>query len=119
MRRRAGDERWPCQAAIRVRRRLAEELGTDPGPPLRELYQQILTADSHALDYYAQALALHRDLGNTYRQPDALAGLAAAHAARGDHDEARRAWRQARELYLAQHRGLEAVGIQQRLDALR
>jgi DNA-binding SARP family transcriptional activator len=29
----------------RTRRRLAGELGTDPSPPLRELYQQILTAD--------------------------------------------------------------------------
>ncbi|MGA5702694.1 BTAD domain-containing putative transcriptional regulator [Peterkaempfera bronchialis] len=28
-----------------VRRRLAEELGTDPGPELRQLHQQILTAD--------------------------------------------------------------------------
>jgi DNA-binding SARP family transcriptional activator/tetratricopeptide (TPR) repeat protein len=29
----------------RLRRRLVEELGTDPGPPLRRLYQQILAAD--------------------------------------------------------------------------
>ncbi|MEU1183820.1 BTAD domain-containing putative transcriptional regulator [Streptomyces sp. NPDC005820] len=28
-----------------IRRRLAEELGTDPGPPLHQLHQQILTAD--------------------------------------------------------------------------
>ncbi|MFF9573409.1 BTAD domain-containing putative transcriptional regulator [Streptomyces sp. NPDC014685] len=28
-----------------VRRRLAEELGTDPGPALRQLHQQVLTAD--------------------------------------------------------------------------
>ncbi|GAA3505026.1 BTAD domain-containing putative transcriptional regulator [Streptomyces prasinosporus] len=28
-----------------VRRRLADELGIDPGPPLRELYQRILTSD--------------------------------------------------------------------------
>ncbi|WP_326809829.1 tetratricopeptide repeat protein [Streptomyces scopuliridis] len=32
----------------RLRRRLAEELGTDPGPQLQQLHQQILTAD-HAL----------------------------------------------------------------------
>ena len=30
----------------RLRRRLADELGTDPGPPLRRLHQQMLTADS-------------------------------------------------------------------------
>ncbi|MEW2289340.1 AfsR/SARP family transcriptional regulator [Streptomyces sp. NPDC047841] len=28
-----------------IRRRLAEELGTDPGPALRQLHQQLLTAD--------------------------------------------------------------------------
>jgi DNA-binding SARP family transcriptional activator len=31
----------------RVRERLAEELGTDPGPPLRQLHQRILTSDPH------------------------------------------------------------------------
>jgi DNA-binding SARP family transcriptional activator/tetratricopeptide (TPR) repeat protein len=73
---------------------------------------------SRALDYYAEALALHRDLGNTYRQPDAQAGLAAAHAARGEHDEARRAWQQALEQCHAQHRPAEAATIARQLDAL-
>ena len=73
---------------------------------------------ARAVDYYAQALALHRDLGNTYRQPDMQAGLAAAHAARGEHDQARRAWQQALELCQAQHRAPEAASIQRQLDAL-
>jgi DNA-binding SARP family transcriptional activator len=30
----------------RLRRGLADELGVDPGPPLRQLHQQILTADT-------------------------------------------------------------------------
>jgi DNA-binding SARP family transcriptional activator/tetratricopeptide (TPR) repeat protein len=73
---------------------------------------------ARALDYYAEALALHRDLGNTYRQPDAQAGLAAAHAARGEHDEARRAWQQALEQCHAQHRAAEAATIARHLAAL-
>jgi DNA-binding SARP family transcriptional activator/tetratricopeptide (TPR) repeat protein len=73
---------------------------------------------AQALDHYAQALVLHRDLGSTYRQPDMQAGLAAAHAARGEHDQARRAWQQALELCQAQHRAPEAAVFQRQLDSL-
>jgi DNA-binding SARP family transcriptional activator len=44
-----------------VRRRLADELGTDPGPSLQTLHHQILTADP--------ALATRRDAGERHRPP--------------------------------------------------
>lgn len=43
---RSGRQANALQHYEQTRRRLAEELGTDPGPALRRLHQQILTADS-------------------------------------------------------------------------
>ncbi|WP_461032261.1 tetratricopeptide repeat protein [Streptomyces mayteni] len=48
-----------------------------------------------ALDHYRHALALRRDLGDTYEEADALGCLAEAHLALGDPAEARATWRQA------------------------
>src|SRR5262249_56434679 len=43
----------------RIRRRLADELGSDPSPPLRHLHQQLLTADP-VLDRYDRPAATAR-----------------------------------------------------------
>jgi DNA-binding SARP family transcriptional activator len=42
---RCGRQADALETYHRLRRRLADELGTDPSPPLQRMYQQILTAD--------------------------------------------------------------------------
>jgi DNA-binding SARP family transcriptional activator/tetratricopeptide (TPR) repeat protein len=113
-----GEAQASCEAALALHRqhgfregeaRMLDSLG----------YIAHHTGDhARALDYYARALALHRELGHTYRLPGIQAGLAAAHAARGEHDAARRAWQQALDLCQAQHRIPEAAAIAQQLTAL-
>jgi len=60
-----------------VRLRLAEELGTDPGPALQDRYQQVLTADQ-ALDIPTAAVARRTEEPGAPRQlpapPGAFAG---------------------------------------------
>jgi DNA-binding SARP family transcriptional activator/tetratricopeptide (TPR) repeat protein len=112
-----GEARASCEAALALHRRHGFREGE--ARTLDSLGYIAYHAGRYdqALDYYAQALDLHRDLGNTYRQPGTQAELAAAHAARGEHAEARRAWQQALELCQAQHRISDAAGIKQQLDA--
>jgi DNA-binding SARP family transcriptional activator/Tfp pilus assembly protein PilF len=74
--------------------------------------------NAQAVDYYEQALALLRESGHSYHEAGVLDGLAAAYAADGQHDQARRAWHLALNLYQAQHRTADAARIQQQLDAL-
>ena len=71
-----------------------------------------------ALDYYDQALALNRELGNVYLQADIMAGIGTVHADTGATEAARQAWRQAIDLYRAQRRQNDVERVQQLLDAL-
>ena len=71
-----------------------------------------------ALDYYDQALALNRELGNVYLQADILAGIGAVRADIGDTAAARQHWRQAIDLYRTQHRQNDVERVQRMLDAL-
>jgi DNA-binding SARP family transcriptional activator len=45
---RSGRQADAIEVYQRMRRRLAEELGVDPSPPLQRVYQHILTADAAA-----------------------------------------------------------------------
>lgn len=71
-----------------------------------------------ALDYYDQALAICRAQGHTYLEPHVLHGIAETHLAQHNHGQARDAWKQALELFTAQHRLAEARRTQQQLGAL-
>ncbi|QFZ24404.1 tetratricopeptide repeat protein [Saccharothrix syringae] len=63
----------------RVRRHLADELGTDPGPALQELHQRILTADPALSPADTEAPAVPRQLPSVPRsfigRTDQLAAL--------------------------------------------
>ncbi|MEU2789871.1 tetratricopeptide repeat protein [Streptomyces sp. NPDC007100] len=73
---------------------------------------------TQVLDYGLRALALFRDIGNTFYEALVLDCLGQAHDALGQHARAREAWRQALELYQAQHRSAEAEHVQRRLAGL-
>lgn len=73
----------------RMRRRLAAEIGTDPSPPLAQLYQQILTADPAIAppdlpgrdESSATATGTARDAGTVPRQLPASPGVFAGRTA--------------------------------------
>jgi tetratricopeptide (TPR) repeat protein len=68
-----------------------------------------------ALKYFTEALALLRDIGDTYGEADTLTHLGDTHAPLGDNDRARREWDAAVRLYEAQHRRNEATRVRARL----
>jgi tetratricopeptide (TPR) repeat protein len=70
-----------------------------------------------AITYYQQALALFRDLGNTYEEANTLDNLGDPHTALGQHDQARHAWQHALDLYRSQRRGTAADRIHRKLMA--
>jgi TolA-binding protein len=59
---------------------------------------------------------LCRDLGTTYEEADTLDRLGRAHAALGQHDQARAVWREALELYRRQGRAEESEQVRRLLD---
>jgi tetratricopeptide (TPR) repeat protein len=69
------------------------------------------------VDYYKRALILFRDLGDPYAEADTLDRLGHAYAAQRQHSQALAAWRQAWELYHAQHRVEDAERVHHQLDA--
>ena len=74
--------------------------------------------DDEAIGFYEQALALMQARGNTYDPPEILEHLGHAHAALGQHREARARWHLALELYQAQHRTDHAEQIVRCLEEL-
>ncbi|ANZ43235.1 hypothetical protein BBK82_34075 [Lentzea guizhouensis] len=77
------------------------------------------TGDHHqAVRDYEAAIALHRDMGDTYHVAENLALVGDAHAALGHHGRARAAWREALRMYREQGRGDEAARVQRQLDDL-
>ncbi|WP_132114904.1 tetratricopeptide repeat protein [Actinocrispum wychmicini] len=71
-----------------------------------------------ALDYYQQAHTQCRDLGHTVFEAEILDGLGHSHLALDQREHARAAWRQALDLYQAQHRAADADRVHQQLTAL-
>lgn len=71
-----------------------------------------------ARNWYHQALALRMNVGNVYSMATVLDHLAEANAALGDHDQARRLWREAFETFRTQNRTIEAGRIAERLDSI-
>ncbi|WP_123741684.1 hypothetical protein [Saccharothrix texasensis] len=68
--------------------------------------------------YYRQALALRRSLGNDYDAASTLGHLGSPHAALGEHDHARAAWREALVMCRQQGRESDAEEVLRQLDAL-
>jgi SARP family transcriptional regulator, regulator of embCAB operon len=77
----AGRQSDALDAYLRLKTRLAEDLGIDPGPKLRELYEQVLrqesvdvrkAAQAHAEDTIVSSVALEGN-ATTIRQPVAAA----------------------------------------------
>ncbi|MDT7724958.1 MAG: hypothetical protein QOI21_1534 [Actinomycetota bacterium] len=73
---------------------------------------------ARALSYYRDALGLARDTDDSYDEAGILANMGEAYHALGQQREARGAWQQALDLYLAQHRAHNAETIRRLLDAL-
>ncbi len=73
--------------------------------------------DDHreAVDRYRQSLALFRTLDDAYEIADTLEHLGHPHAALGEHEQARAAWREALDLYQRQDRDEEAERVRQLL----
>jgi tetratricopeptide (TPR) repeat protein/transcriptional regulator with XRE-family HTH domain len=71
-----------------------------------------------ALDYYGQALAICRAQGHNFLEADVLDHIAQVQLAQGGPGQARESWRQARELYLIQHRLTDAHRVRHQLDSL-
>jgi DNA-binding SARP family transcriptional activator len=102
----AGRQSDALDAYLRLKSRLAEDLGIDPGPKLRELYEQVLrqesvdvrkAAQAHAEDTIVSAVALkgnvatiHRPVAAALRCADgqryALAGMATRIGRSADND---------------------------------
>jgi DNA-binding SARP family transcriptional activator/tetratricopeptide (TPR) repeat protein len=113
-----GRARTACEAALALNRQ--HRCNEGEAAALDSLGYIALQARRYAraIGYYGLAAARYRDIGHSYGQADALACLAQAHAACGQHDDARHAWQQAHALYQAQHRTADAARIQQQLSAL-
>jgi DNA-binding SARP family transcriptional activator len=74
--------------------------------------------DDEALEFYRQALAVQRSLGNVYDEAIILEDYGRTLAALGRRDPSRDALRRARDLYRAQHRMTKAASVQDVLDQL-
>lgn len=74
--------------------------------------------NDEALEFYRQALAVQRDLGDVYGEAVILEDYGRTLAALGHRDPARDALRRARDLYRAQHRTRKAASVQDSLDQL-
>jgi tetratricopeptide (TPR) repeat protein len=71
-----------------------------------------------AIGYYQRSLTMARMTGYAWGEPDILRHLGESHHALGQSVACRQAWRQALDLYRAQHRVDKAAHIQQHLDSL-
>jgi DNA-binding SARP family transcriptional activator len=70
---------------------------------------------ARAVEHYGDALALRRNLGQTYDEADNLVMLGDAHAALGDRENAAAALREALDLYRTQRRTADADRVERRL----
>lgn len=80
--------------------------------------QSRLIEFDQALDYYHQALTISRDQGHSFVEADVLEHMAHTWVAKHQPDRARASWRQAHELFNAQHRVSDAQLACQQLDEL-
>ena len=103
----------------------ALELSSDREPEVRYgLYDSLgfiaCEAGDYAAasEYYQQELALIREMGNIYEEPNVLVDIGRVSLRSGDADGARRSWLAAIGTYAAQSRLNEVERVQRLLDAL-
>jgi tetratricopeptide (TPR) repeat protein len=70
---------------------------------------------AEALDYFHQALALYRELGDLFHTPDTLNRAGHVLVALGEPGQARAAWQEALQLYRRQQRTADIKRIEQQL----
>jgi tetratricopeptide (TPR) repeat protein len=75
-------------------------------------------AHRQAVEHYQQAVALYRTHDLPYELAVTLDNFGHPHAALGQHDQARKAWWEALQLYREQGRDGDAERVQRQLDAL-
>ncbi|WP_033432902.1 ATP-binding protein, partial [Saccharothrix syringae] len=73
---------------------------------------------AEALEHYGRATALFRANGDTHYLADCLDRLGRPHVVLGQRERARAVWREALELYLAQHREEDAERVRRQLAEL-
>jgi DNA-binding SARP family transcriptional activator/tetratricopeptide (TPR) repeat protein len=105
-----------CSRALALQRQIGDVLGGAATlDSLAYIHHQAGNYEQALADYHS-ALTLWREHGHAYDQPDTLARIGDTYAALGKTTDARRAWQQAIDFYLAQHRDSEAKAIQRKLD---
>lgn len=113
------EARASCEAALDGTRRHRDRDGEANALDCLAYIAELTGRHAQAVDYYHQSLAVYVESDHTYEQGATLDRLAAAHAARGEYDQARDAWRRARELYRAQHRLTDVERIDLVVEKLR
>ena len=113
------DARANCQAALTLLRKIGNRhLGESHVLDSLGYIAHHLHEHDQALDYYHQALALCRGHGYRFLEADVLDHIAQSLLARNEPDRARDTWRQAHELFAAQHRIADAQLVRRRIDEL-
>jgi tetratricopeptide (TPR) repeat protein len=110
--------RQQCEASLRLRLSIGYHIGTALTLDSLGYIEHLDGQHARAVEYYERSLALRRELQAAYLTADTLEHLGDPYVALGQHDRARAVWREALELYQAQHRPKEADHLRHRLDEL-
>jgi tetratricopeptide (TPR) repeat protein len=107
-----------CEAALTLHREHGDRAGEAGTLDSLGFIEHQSGNHVRAIERYRQALDLLHDLDYSYHVPTTLDALGQPHAALGQYDEARAAWRQALPLYEEQGRTDDATRLRQQLDDL-